>query len=178
VARIQSPATRRLVVDISFAVAASAALIVIYIFLDDAIPRLTGYTIPTTWLVFIEAAFAIVIGYLFARALGRAVETRFRGTPTARHTSTVRFAVDIVIALIVLAVVFSIFGVSPTSILFGGAVVGLVIGLAGQTALGNLFAGFVLIFVQPFAPGVSWKIGAPDPPAVPYSTPPGPSVRA
>jgi small-conductance mechanosensitive channel len=149
----RSSASRRLAIGIAFAVAASAALIVTYIFLDEAVPRLTGYSLPTGWLILIEAVFAIIIGYLFARALGRAVETRFEGTPASRHTSTVRFTINIIIGLIVLAVIFSIFGVSPTSILFGGAVVGLIVGLAGQTALGNLFAGFVLIFVQPFAPG-------------------------
>lgn len=158
-----------LVTDIALAIAAAAALIVIYTFLDEAIPRLFGYTIPSGWLVVIETIFAIVIGYLFARALGRAVEAYFEGTPSARHTSGVKWAINIVIGLVILAVIFSIFGVSAASILFGGTVVGLVIGLAGQAALGNLFAGFVLIFVQPFAPGdrislvsSNWAVLAPS----------------
>jgi small conductance mechanosensitive channel len=64
--------------------------------------------------------------------------------------------------LIVLILVLA--GVNSLAILAGGTFAGLVIGLAGQTALSNIIAGIVLLFVRPINPGervtlVSWQYG-------------------
>ncbi len=44
-------------------------------------------------------------------------------------------------------------GVQLQQLAVGGAITGIVIGLAAQPVLGNLFAGLVLVFARPYVPG-------------------------
>ncbi len=44
------------------------------------------------------------------------------------------------------------------SLLVGGAVTGVVVGIAAQHSLGNFFAGLVLLFARPYVPGQHVKI--------------------
>ena len=43
--------------------------------------------------------------------------------------------------------------VKPGSLIFGGALTGVIIGIAAQQTIGNFFAGFVLVVVRPFTVG-------------------------
>ena len=43
--------------------------------------------------------------------------------------------------------------VNPGSLLFGGALTGVILGIAAQQTIGNFFAGFVLVVVRPFTVG-------------------------
>ena len=44
-------------------------------------------------------------------------------------------------------------GTSPGSLLFGGALTGVILGIAAQQTIGNFFAGIVLVLVRPFTVG-------------------------
>ena len=44
------------------------------------------------------------------------------------------------------------------NLLVGGAVTGVVIGIAAQQTLGNFFAGLVLLFARPYVPGQRVKV--------------------
>jgi small-conductance mechanosensitive channel len=44
------------------------------------------------------------------------------------------------------------------NLLVGGAVTGVVIGIAAQQTLGNFFAGLVLFFARPYVPGQRVKV--------------------
>ncbi|MEU8244579.1 mechanosensitive ion channel family protein [Actinoplanes missouriensis] len=46
-----------------------------------------------------------------------------------------------------------LFGAGLQHLLVGGAVTGIILGLAAQPVLGNLFAGLVLLFARPYLPG-------------------------
>ncbi len=66
--------------------------------------------------------------------------------------------------LLVLFEAFSLWRVNPSNLLVGGAVTGVVVGLAAQTTLGNLFAGLVILALRPYAVGQwitcrSWMFG-------------------
>lgn len=50
-------------------------------------------------------------------------------------------------------VVLWLLGVSPGGIAVGGAVTGVVLGLAAQSTLANLFGGFILMALRPYLPG-------------------------
>lgn len=43
--------------------------------------------------------------------------------------------------------------VRPGSLIFGGALTGVILGIAAQQTIGNFFAGFVLVVVRPFSVG-------------------------
>ncbi len=45
-------------------------------------------------------------------------------------------------------------------LLIGGAITGIVVGLAAQPVLGNLFAGIVLLFARPYVPGQRIRVMA------------------
>jgi small-conductance mechanosensitive channel len=105
---------------------------------------------------FLAAAGAIVfvVGALLAvraltRGLDRALEHRMgdaRGAPLG-------FALAAVGYLVVVFPALDLLGVNVGGLLLGGAVTGVVVGIAAQQTLGNVFAGMVLLFVRPFVVG-------------------------
>lgn len=54
--------------------------------------------------------------------------------------------------------VLGLFRVDLANLLVGGAVTGVVVGIAAQQTLGNVFAGLVLLFARPYVPGQRVKI--------------------
>ncbi|MBL7258846.1 mechanosensitive ion channel domain-containing protein [Paractinoplanes lichenicola] len=68
--------------------------------------------------------------------------------------------------LIAVFAVCDLLGVGLQHLLVGGAVTGVILGLAAQPVLSNLFAGLVLLFARPYIPGqqvrvLSGAIGGP-----------------
>jgi small-conductance mechanosensitive channel len=49
-------------------------------------------------------------------------------------------------------------GIQLRQLLVGGAITGIIIGLAAQPILGNLFAGLVLLFARPYVPGQQVRV--------------------
>jgi small-conductance mechanosensitive channel len=49
-------------------------------------------------------------------------------------------------------------GIQLRQLLVGGAITGIIIGLAAQPILGNLFAGLVLVFARPYVPGQQVRV--------------------
>jgi small-conductance mechanosensitive channel len=83
------------------------------------------------------------------QAAGRAVEDRLgeaRGAPLA-------FVINVVGYVIVLLAILQLLGVRLEGLLLGGAVTGIVVGIAAQQTLANFFAGIVLMVVRPFNVG-------------------------
>lgn len=78
------------------------------------------------------------------------------------HAGVVRYVLLLVGLLGVLAIALSIYGQNPDKWLVGGAVTGVLLGIAAQQSLGNLFAGLVLLFAHPFRVGdhVRFRAGA------------------
>jgi small-conductance mechanosensitive channel len=80
----------------------------------------------------------------------------FRNGQAAR--AAVRMVLTILGYLIVLVVALSLLGVSFEHFLLGGTIAGIVIGIAAQQSLGNMFAGLVLMFARPFHVGEHVRI--------------------
>jgi len=55
--------------------------------------------------------------------------------------------------LLVLIAVFALLGVSLAHLIIGFGLAGVVLGIAAQQSLGNIFASFVLLFARPFNVG-------------------------
>jgi small conductance mechanosensitive channel len=55
--------------------------------------------------------------------------------------------------LVLVVVAADVLRLSLSGLAFGGAVTGVVLGLAAQSTLGNLFAGVVLLVLRPYVPG-------------------------
>jgi len=54
--------------------------------------------------------------------------------------------------------VLALLRVNLGNLLVGGAVTGVIVGIAAQQTLGNFFAGLVLLFARPYVPGQHVKI--------------------
>jgi small-conductance mechanosensitive channel len=78
------------------------------------------------------------------------------------HAGVLRYVLLLAGFFAVVTIVLSLYGQSPDKWLLGGAVTGVLIGIAAQQSLANLFAGLVLLFASPFRVGdhVRFRAGA------------------
>lgn len=91
-----------------------------------------------------------------ARQVGRLVHAG--GGPTAGEA--IRLILTITGVLIVLIVTIGLLGVNATHLLAAAGVTGIILGLAAQQSLGNVFAGVVLMVARPFVIGERIRIRA------------------
>src|SRR3954452_6689581 len=92
-------------------------------------------------------------GIWFARVFGRALGPALARRMDQGTAATIGFVVRLILLVTALMIALRIAGLTPHTVAVGGAVTAMVIGLAAQTTLGNLFAGFLLLSVQPFRVG-------------------------
>ena len=140
---------RRLALDLLIVAASGAALTVALLF---ATGRFSS-EIPSIDVALLFAGAVVVVGYLFARALSSAVERYLRAEGTYQHAGGVRLVLNLIVALGVVLALFRVFGVSIETIFFGSAFAGIVLGLAAQAFLSNVFAGLSIVLSSPFRAG-------------------------
>src|SRR5918996_853689 len=119
---------------------------------SDLIEKMTH---PSTsdWLALGAAVLFAVAGIVATRrvnaGVSKALEQRFgdaRGAPLGLMLSIVGY-------LLLTLTLFELIGVNLGGLVLGGAITGVVVGIAAQQTLANLFAGIVLIIVRPFVVG-------------------------
>src|SRR3954453_14726076 len=99
-------------------------------------------------------AIALVgLGAWFARDFGRALYPAMTRRVDPGTAGTIGFIVRLVLLMVALLVALRIAGLTPRALAVGGAVTAIVLGLAAQSTIGNLFAGVLLLSVQPFRVG-------------------------
>ena len=124
----------------------------------DGVFHLFGWTgeVPLGWMIVIIAGLAllfVITGVAASRALGRLVDRVARDRAGMAVGSLLRVICVIVGYLTVLFGVLALLRVNVGSLLVGGALTGVVLGIAAQQTLGNFFAGMVLLFSRPYVPG-------------------------
>jgi small-conductance mechanosensitive channel len=102
----------------------------------------------------------LALGWGIARDVGRIAGPTFFRRMDPGTAGTVGFIMRLVTVGIVVLVVLSVAGVSATSIVAGSAFTAVIIGLAAQQTLGNLFAGMVLLSARPFRVGERVRLQA------------------
>jgi small-conductance mechanosensitive channel len=100
----------------------------------------------------LTVAFAI-FGIVAVRSAAREVYRLCLHRAGATAASAVRLVTSIVGYLFVLLGILQLVNIDLSNLLLGGAVTGVVVGIAAQQTLGNFFAGLVLIFARPYLPG-------------------------
>jgi small-conductance mechanosensitive channel len=106
--------------------------------------RLVAYGLAAAFLIFGVAASRSAASELARASAARA---------GAAAATLLRVATLLVGYLIVLLVGLDLFAIPVGHLLVGGAVTGVILGIAAQQTLGNIFAGIVLLFAQPYLPG-------------------------
>ncbi|HEV2075206.1 MAG TPA: mechanosensitive ion channel family protein [Thermoleophilaceae bacterium] len=94
-----------------------------------------------------------VLGWLLARAVGRVLRpTLFRRLDPGT-AGTVGFLIRLATIGLAVLVALRVAGLRPETLAVGGAVTAVVIGLAAQQTIGNVFAGMVLLSARPLQVG-------------------------
>ena len=93
---------------------------------------------------------------------GLAGKSRELLEPTAgqAQSALVRYAILIVGAFTTLLITLLLFGVDVSQLVLGGAITTVFLSIAAQQALGNVFAGLVLVFARPFKVGDEVRLQA------------------
>jgi small conductance mechanosensitive channel len=102
----------------------------------------------------------LALGWAAARDIGRAAGPTLFKRMDPSTAGTVGFIVRLVTVAITLGVALEIAGASASSIVAGSAFTAVIIGLAAQQTLGNLFAGMVLLSARPFRVGERVRLQA------------------
>lgn len=117
----------------------------------------------TEKIIFVSGTLAFfVFGMIAAIGLSAAAKSTLDPLVGKAHAGVVRYVLLLVGVFTILAITLAVLGVSPRQLLVGGAVTGVLLGIAAQQALGNVFAGLVLLFARPFRVGdqVRFRAGA------------------
>ena len=133
--------------DVVIFLAAIAGVIVLNDHRRDLFPGLTRE-------VRIIAVIALMaLGWGFARAIGRSVAPAIFKRVDPATAGTVGFLIRLATITIALIVALRLAGLDARTLAIGGAVTAVVLGLAAQQTVGNLFAGTVLLSARPFRVG-------------------------
>jgi small conductance mechanosensitive channel len=120
---------------------------------------------PGTWdtaIKIVTVLALLALGWAIARDIGRSAGPTFFRRMDPGTAGTVGFLVRLVTVGITLLVALEIAGVSAASLVATSAFTAVILGLAAQQTLGNLFAGMVLLSARPFRVGerVRFQAGA------------------
>jgi small-conductance mechanosensitive channel len=99
------------------------------------------------------AAIFAVSGAMAVRSAAREVQKVSAPRAGLAAASTLRVVCSTLGYLLVALGVLQLLSVNTRSLLVGGAVTGVVLGIAAQQSLGNFFAGLVLLLARPYVPG-------------------------
>jgi small-conductance mechanosensitive channel len=108
------------------------------------------------------SAALVGLGAWFARDFGRALGPAMAKRLDRATAGTIGFLVRLVLLVAAVLLALHMAGLTPRTLAVGGAVTAIVVGLAAQQTIGNLFAGLLLLSVQPFRVGdrVRFQAGA------------------
>jgi small conductance mechanosensitive channel len=99
------------------------------------------------------AAALVLLGWALASALARGVAPSLFRRLDPGTAGTVGFLIRLIAIIVVIVAALRLAGLSPAALAVGGAFTAVILGLAAQQTLGNVFAGVVLQTTRPFRVG-------------------------
>jgi small-conductance mechanosensitive channel len=118
---------------------------------------------PTEQAIAVVGAIVVLaVGIVAVRTLASAIRSTVDDPGEGQRAGPLALIVSIVGYLVVLLTALGALGTPLGKVLLGGALTGVIVGIAAQQSLGNFFAGLVLLLVRPFTVGehVVMKSGA------------------
>jgi len=105
----------------------------------------------------IVAASAAVAFFVFATvavvSLARHAREKLESVTGSAHAAVVRYTIVLLGAILTIAITLVLLKIPISQLLVGGAFVTIMITIAGQQSLSNIFAGLVLLLSRPFQVG-------------------------
>jgi small conductance mechanosensitive channel len=133
--------------------------------LRDHITKLHDAHPPQTWLVgaglvrVVAVVLVLLLGWLISRDVAKVAPALFRRMDPAT-AGTVGFLLRLLVLVATIMLALAVGGITLQAIAVGGAFTAVVLGLAAQQTLGNLFAGMVLLSARPFKLGERVRLQA------------------
>jgi len=106
--------------------------------------------IPAGYLEPIYAIIILITGYAWIRIVTAIIEKVFEPTIGVTRAHGIKNTFYVVAAIILVVIISSVFNFNLTGILVGAGFAGIVLGLAAQQVLGNIFGGLSLLASRPF----------------------------
>jgi small-conductance mechanosensitive channel len=106
-----------------------------------------------TYVRIATVAALVILGWWLARSLGRGLGPALFRRLDPGTAGIVGFLIRLLTILLVFVVALRIAGIHSSTLAVGGAFTAVIVGLAAQQTLGNLFAGLVLLSTRPFRVG-------------------------
>ncbi len=127
--------------------------------IDDLAKHGHHWVVSKTVIRLLAVAAVLGIGWLIARDVSRVAPALFRRMDPAT-AGTVEFVTRFLAVVLTVLGALAVGGISFQALAVGGAFTAVVLGLAAQQTLGNLFAGMVLLSARPFKLGERVRLRA------------------
>jgi hypothetical protein len=108
---------------------------------------------PNLALMYGAAVAFFLLAGIATIGLGNKARQVLQTSVGSAHAAVIRFAVLVLGGLCTIVVTLDLLNIEVTQLLLGGALTGVVVGIAAQQTLGNMFAGMVLLMARPFQVG-------------------------
>jgi len=151
--RKDSPATSRArehhwFIGISAAIVAVAALVV-----GSDYGTVHGPSVHKHVIAWVSSAVLLGVGVVAVRRIAAGLDGLITKKSIPAAGAAVRLIASGVGYVLLIFCVFAVIGVSVQRLLIGAGLAGVVLGIAAQQSLGNVFASLVLLFARPFGVG-------------------------
>ncbi len=119
----------------------------------SAFGEVHAHSLQTRLVAIIGAAVFLVLAVLATRSAAGEIARVVGARAGPAAASMVRLLITLACYLIILLITLDLLAVPVQHLLVGGALTGVVFGIAAQQSLGNIFAGLVLLIARPFTVG-------------------------
>ncbi|HWL64987.1 MAG TPA: mechanosensitive ion channel family protein, partial [Actinomycetota bacterium] len=99
------------------------------------------------------AGVVLLAGFAAVRAVAAAIRAAVEDERESTKREPLALLVSVVGYVLVLFAVLGALDVPVGKVLLGGALTGVIVGIAAQQSLGNFFAGIILLIIRPFHVG-------------------------
>lgn len=128
---------------------------------NDSGPIFSGTNSTTNQLISAGLAVAfLVFGSIATYSVAGKVRELIQARAGTAHAAVAGYAILIVGAFTTLVITLELFTVPVGQLVLGGALTTVFVGIAAQQALGNVFAGLVLLVARPFQVGQAVRLQA------------------
>ena len=115
--------------------------------------------IPVEYLQPIYAVIIVITGYVWVLIVTAVIEKVVEPAIGLTRAHGIKNVIYLVAAIVIVVLVSTIFSFNLTGVLVGAGFAGIVLGLAAQQVLGNIFAGLSLLASKPFEIGDRITLG-------------------
>lgn len=130
-----------------------ALIVVAAVAIGTALGNFHGPATHQRLVAWLSALVVLLAGLIAVRHLATGISQLVTPRSHQAATAIVRLVLTGVGYLLILLAVFGVLGVSFGQVLLGAGIAGIVLGIAAQQSLGNIFASLVLLFARPFVVG-------------------------